>query len=254
MRKIAAMVLLGALAMSDAHAQSDSDRNWNFMIEPYLLAASINGEAGMGRLMGVPVDVSFSDILENLEMAAMVHAEAQHVSGWGVIFDYGFMDLGTDTTVGLGGVLSASLRQDIWELFVSRRLSAGDGNTEIFAGVRGWDNRVRASIDPAVLPGSASARIDEDWVDPVVGMRWTGPLAERWQLRLRGDIGGFGVGSDFSWAVKATAFFRMTDSLVLEFGYRAVDVDYENDNPPDQGFFAYDATTHGPLVGLVIEF
>ena len=230
------------------------DKTWDISIEPYLSAASIKGDAGMGRVSGTPIDVDFSAILENLKMAAMVHFEAQHRDGWGIVLDYGFMDLGADTTVGAGGVVDASIRQGIFEGLISRQIGAEGAGLEAIFGFRWWDNKVRANIDPLILPGSLNARIDEDWIDPVVGIRWTNALSEQWNLRLRGDIGGFGVGSDFSWSASATALYTMSDRFVLEFGYKAIDVDYDNGNASDQGFFAYDATTHGPLLGLIIEF
>jgi len=230
------------------------DKAWEISIEPYLTAASINGSTGMGRVAGAPIDVDFSTILENLKMAAMIHFEAQHRDGWGIVLDYGFMDLGADTAIGLGGIVDASIRQGIFEGLISRQIGGENAGLEAIFGIRWWDNKVRASIDPLVLPGSFNARIDEDWVDPIVGVRWSNELSDRWNLRLRGDIGGFGVGSDFSWGASATALYTMSDRFVLEFGYKAIDVDYDNGKASDQGFFAYDATTHGPLLGLVIEF
>lgn len=240
--------------LSCATTSFAEDKTWDISIEPYLSAASIKGDVGMGRVAGAPVDVDFSTILENLKMAAMVHFEAQHRDGWGIVLDYGFMDLGADTTVGVGGVVDASIRQGIFEGLISRQIGSKDAGLEAIFGFRWWDNKIRANFDPVILPGSVNARIDEDWIDPVVGMRWTNALSEQWNLRLRGDIGGFGVGSDFSWSASATALYSMSDRFVLEFGYKAIDVDYDNGNASDQGFFAYDATTHGPLLGLIIEF
>ena len=104
-----------SLLSAPAFSQEDSSRNWTFSVEPYLLGSSINGSAGMGRVSGIAVDVSFSDILENLQMAGMLHFEAQHRNGWGIILDYGFVDLGADTSVGFGGVIDASIRQGILE-------------------------------------------------------------------------------------------------------------------------------------------
>lgn len=243
-----------SVVLAATHTTYAEEKTWDFTIEPYLSAASIKGVAGMGRVAGAPVDVDFSTILENLSMAAMVHFEAQHQNGWGIVLDYGFMDLGADTTVGFGGVVDASVRQGIFEGMVSRKIGAEDSGLEVLAGIRWWDNQVRASFDPAIGPGSLSARIDEDWVDPIVGIRWTNTLSENWKLRLRGDIGGFGVSADSTWSASATALYTLSDRFVLEFGYRAIDVDYDNGNAANEGFFAYDTTTHGPLVGLIIGF
>jgi len=244
---ITVLLTLGAVA----NAQDD---NWDFTIKPYLMATSIEGNVGMGRVAGAPIDVDFSTILENLSMAAMVNFEAQHKNGWGFALDYGFMDLKADTTIGVGGIADAGVRQGILEAIVTLHTGKADSGLEAFAGIRWWDNQVRASIDPAILPGSVNTRIDEGWVDPIVGMRWTRELSDRWDLRLRGDLGGLGIGSDFTWSASASALYSMSDRFVLEVGYRTLDVDYDNGKASDQGFFAYDTTTHGPLLGLLIKF
>lgn len=252
-RQILIIIATAALfAATQTHAQGED--GWRFTVEPYLVATSINGDASVGRVVGVPVDVSFSDILENLDMAGMLHFEAQHGNGWGVVFDYGFMDLGADTSVGFGGILDASVRQGILELLVTRDVEIGATSMEVLAGVRSWSNKLKVSLDPAIWNGSLSTRVSEDWVDPVVGLRWTGELAERWRIRLRGDIGGLGVGSDFSWNASATALYNISDRFELEFGYKALDVDYDNGKAADNGSFVYDTTTHGPLLGLLINF
>ena len=254
--QILLMISLLWMACGSAFAQTDdgADRSWEFVLEPYLLATSIEGETSLGRISGVPVDVSFSDILDNLDMAGMLNFEAQHKNGWGIIMDYAFMNLSADTNVGFGGVIDAGVRQRIFEGLVSRRLDLAKGDMELYGGIRWWDNRITADFDPVIWPGSPSARIDESWIDPIIGLRWTTPLSKRWKLRLRGDVGGFSVGSSFTWSGAATALFRMTERLELQVGYRAVGVDYDNGKAPDNGFFEYNTTTHGPLVGLKIEF
>jgi hypothetical protein len=84
-------ILITALyAFTTAPAMADE---WTFSVEPYVLAASIAGDASIGRVTGVEIDVDFSTILEKLEMAAMVHFEAHSGNGWGFALDYGFMDL-----------------------------------------------------------------------------------------------------------------------------------------------------------------
>jgi hypothetical protein len=254
MRATLFSILALTLLPTFASAQEDDARTWQYTVKPYLLASSIDGEAGVGRVGGIPIDISFSDILENLQMAGMLNFEAQHRNGWGMIFDYAFMDLGGDTSVGLGGIVDAGVRQGILEALASHRLKTGTGTLELLAGIRWWDNQVQIDFDPLIGGGSPSLSVDEGWVDPVVGLRWTNSLSDRWKWSLRGDIGGFGVGSDFSWSARATAFYHMTDRFDLEFGYMAVDVDYDNGKAADSGLFTYDATTHGPMVGLVIKF
>ena len=247
---MASLTLFAIQVSADDHKKGD----WQYAIEPYVLATSISGDTSAGRVAGVPVDVDFSDILENLEMAGMLHFEAAHRSGWGLILDYGFMDLGADKSVALGGILDAGVKQGILEAIATRQIDVNSGSLEALAGIRRWDNKVKVSLDPMIWSGSVSKRIDEDWIDPVVGLRWTTEFAQDWRLRMRGDIGGFGVGADFTWSASATAIYGISDRFELEFGYRALDVDYDNEKGSGDGRFVYDTTTHGPLVGLIINF
>ena len=57
------------------------------------------------------------------------------------------------------------------------------------------------------------------WVDPIIGARYRRQLGDKWQIGLRGDIGGFNVGSEFAWYVNALASRRLTERLALTFGY-----------------------------------
>jgi hypothetical protein len=72
---------------------------------------------------------------------------------------------------------------------------------------------------------------DLEWVDPVVGARIRHQIAPGKDLRLEGDIGGFGVGSEFSWQVVAAYGFHATClgiPLHVDLGYRALAVDYRS--------------------------
>lgn len=242
------MCTVAVLAMP-VHAQ-----DWSFQVEPYLLASSIEGDAGVGRVTGVEVDVDFSRILETLSLGAMLHVEAHHQNGWGVILDYGFMNLEDDISSARGGTFKAEVDQGVFEALAVKRLQRDNSTLDILFGIRWWDNDIDAVVDPALLPGSVRAKVDEDWVDPVVGLRWLAPISEAWSISLRGDVGGFGVESDFSWQLAASAFYRFNDTAALELGYKALDVDFESGSRGSRDYFAYDTTTHGPVVGLQLNF
>jgi hypothetical protein len=65
------------------------------------------------------------------------------------------------------------------------------------------------------------------------------------------NIGGFEVGSDFTWNAQAyvgyqfSLFGRPTTLLV---GYRALYQDYHHNN------FEWDVTMHGPVIGTAVRF
>ena len=94
--------------------------------------------------------------------------------------------------------------------------------------------------------------LGDSWVDPVVGGRLVQDLAEDWFLTARGDLGGFGVGSDFSWNVQGGVGYEVSNSFSLVLQYKALDVDFQNDEAGSD-FLSYDTTTHGPLLGFVFR-
>lgn len=135
-----------------------------------------------------------------------------------------------------------------------RRNAIAGGTLDYLFGIRWWDNDLDLTIDPAVYPGSLSASVEEDWVDLVVGVRWINEINENWKSILYGDIGGFGVESDFTAVVSAGARYKMSDKWVLDLRYKALWVDYESGTPGTPGYFAYDTVTHGPLIGFIYNF
>jgi len=96
----------------------------------------------------------------------------------------------------------------------------------------------------------------QNWLDPIVGIRTVWDFAERWNFTLAGNIGGFGIGSDFAW--EASGYFGYCfslwgkDNANLLFGYQALYQDYKKGSGSDR--FEFDATMHGPLIGLSIGF
>lgn len=229
-------------------------QEWTFSIEPYLLAASIDGDAGMGRITGAPVDVPFSQILETLDIGAMLHFEGHSANGWGFALDYGFMDLSDDIFGERGGIVDTRVRQGTLEGLLLRQSGNPATGLEYFAGFRWWDNDVDVVINPAVLPGDVVRKVDASWIDLIIGARWTHQLNNRWSLMLRGDVGGFGVESDFTSSFAVGAVYEFSQHYALDLQYKALWVDFEDGSPGQSGYFSYDTVTHGPIVGFQFNF
>ena len=86
------------------------------------------------------------------------------------------------------------------------------------------------------------------WIDPVIGLRGRLNLDQRWYLTARGDVGGFGVGSKFSWQTEAALGFQITPNVFAEAGYRALGMDYQGNG------LIYDAITHGAQLTMGVNF
>ena len=247
------LVVFTVFVSADKGLATEND-NWRFVIEPYLMATNIEGDTSIGRATGVDVDVDFSDILENLEAAFMITAAAYHKSGWGIIVDYGFMKLGADTSGPIGGVINAEVRQGVLETFIAKQFTLQQGHWELYTGIRWWDNDIDVTIDPTIRPGSISLSVEENWVDPIIGAQISMPLSESFDLVFRGDVGGFGISSDFTALVAAGFHYRFTEMISLDVRYKALWVDYETGAKGTPGYFSYTTVTHGPILGVIFDF
>jgi len=91
------------------------------------------------------------------------------------------------------------------------------------------------------------ARTD-DWFDPFIGLRGRYHFNDRIYVTARGDVGGFGVGADFTWQASAALGVQLSDRIFAEAGYRILGVDYRDDG------LIYDVRTHGAEINLGITF
>jgi hypothetical protein len=94
----------------------------------------------------------------------------------------------------------------------------------------------------------------QSWTDLIAGARLVMDLPNNWTMALRGDVGGFGIGSSSDLSLQGSLVFRWVfrPNWDLAIGYRALYQDYETGKGTNK--FAYDATTHGPLLGLEHRF
>jgi hypothetical protein len=86
------------------------------------------------------------------------------------------------------------------------------------------------------------------WFDPYVGLRGRYNFNKAFYTAVRGEIGGFGAGSDLMWEVEGVIGINVTHCIFTEVGYRALSVDYENDG------LLFDTITHGPQITTGIIF
>jgi hypothetical protein len=117
---------------------------------------------------------------------------------------------------------------------------------DAYVGLRYWD--VHLEIDPIFGAGGATGlRRGEDWLDPIVGLHLD-VEHRRWFFVAEVDVGGFGLGSDFSWSALGAAGFRFAPWFGVMLGWKALSADYDDDG------FVFDATLNGPFASLVFTF
>ena len=69
---------------------------------------------------------------------------------------------------------------------------------------------------------------------------------------VRGDVGGFGVGSELTWNAALHLAHQLSEGVSLGFGYHVMDVDFEDGSGLSK--FTYDVQIHGPQIGVGFHF
>jgi hypothetical protein len=246
----------------NAEDESSSKNKWEFHVIPYFWLASLDGDV---TVKGIKSSVNFSgsDVLNMLDYGGEVHMEAWK-GKWGFFLDPTFLKLSADGRANIplvGGIdVDVDLKEWLVEfggLYTLGRWPLGtDGgkklSLDVLGGGRYWYMKGKLNADIPLLGFSKKVEKSKDWIDPIVGARLQADLTKKLSLAVRGDIGGFSVGSDFTWNASAILGYHFSQTVSAWLGYRVLGVDYESGS----GFskFKYDVIMHGPIVGLGFSF
>ncbi len=292
--RVAALVLAACVFTTAALADGEPGvpvplapkGGWSYQFTPYGWLPWVSGDAVIeGRSFTVAQNPA--QVLESLNMVWMSYAQAK--KGPLTLFnDTMYASLGDSDSLlhsrrfsphvsgTLGAALSADYRYwtvELGGMYEVMQWSSGLGTShapdtvlEMLAGGRYWHQELDVNvalagtldIDRLVIHGQeALARSGSvDWVDPFIGarLRWQPAAGE--EVALRGDVGGFGAGSKFTWQVLGTYNWYLCtySSLVLDgyLGYRALSVDYEQGEGVTR--YEFDVLQQGPVMGVTGRF
>jgi hypothetical protein len=281
MRRLVVMasVVLFMLVTSLAHGQTTSpaasqttsggaskpapkEDGWEFMVAPYLWATQINSKV---TVKGFSADMTtyFSDIVDHLNGGFLGHFEATKGGKWGFFLDTIYLkirgdgDLVTVRNAGLAPppTRDLTLTTESWIVEgggfyrLGRWPIAGKPGQAItvdaLGGLRYWYMSANLDTTSPVNPSG-----HDYWVDPFVGARAQVDLTRKLWFNLRGDVGGFGVGSDFSWNGVGIFGYRFTPAITGMLGYRAMYVNYKKSTSAVR----YEETFYGPMAGVSYTF
>jgi len=242
-------VVFVCLIAPKATAQSSSSE-WQYTIAPYLWAAGMDGTMTIAD-NEADIDVPFSDIIENLDFALMGHFDMRN-ERWVLASDLIFVDVGHDEKVtgddGLAeGTVTTGMDMTLFEVVGGYRVSPA---VALLAGARWVDMGASLRYSGDIV--GENADVSKDWIDPLVGVHVFAPLSEKWWLGARGDVGGFGVGSELTWQGYLDIGYRASASLSIILGYHALDIDYEGGSEPLYGNL--DLMVSGPQLGVAFHF
>lgn len=260
---------------------------WTYVVTPYVWMPSIDGTSTIkGR--SIDVDATFIDLLhrqipkELFGLMGTLEARKGQVSIW---TDLVYMKVGASDSAArsrnvhpnVGGSLaaSASVKFEMFiaeaaiahELWHARGAAPGSATSiDVYGGGRFWWQKAEGSLaltaglniaDLAITEGRAIANSgDVTWFDPLVGLRLRHHFSPGTELVVRGDVGGFGAGSNISWQAMGYLNWEFARTQRASWnamlGYRALYVDFEKG--AGNTLYEYDMLTHGPVIGVTARF
>ena len=236
------------------------ERPWSFGLIMYGWMQSLDGTIGV-RGIDADIDIRFKDILKELNFGMMTVLEARY-QRWGFMADMVYADLRGSASTPFDFLFSSvdyEQKQFLGNFVVSYCVVDQTAlRLDLYAGARvNWlDAEITLIGNPLQLPPGFPPFIvpnrgfsgSESWADPIVGARLQTRISGPVFARIGGDIGGFGVSSDFTWEVYGVIGVDVARNFSLLMGYRGLGTDYSNDG------FKYDVIAHGPAMGAEFRF
>jgi hypothetical protein len=236
------------------HVASTQPSDWHVEWVPfYLWFSGLKGNVGLGGVVA-PVDVSFSDVIKQLNIGLMTDLDIRR-KRVGLDTDLIFMSLSSDQkTTPIGNPetyigFTANAKELIVDPEVYVRLIDSDrGSVDAVGGGRYWHLNNSLDLFPVGGGAGVTAGQTQSWIDPVLGARFRMNLNKGWFVNVKGDAGGFGVGSQLTYQIYGGLGKEFKKRYSLLAGYRYLSVDYSN------GGFLYDVHMNGLLAGFAIRF
>ena len=254
----AAGALLLVAAMPAMAADEVAGDEWKISASVYLFGAEIDGTTNTGGDINMP----FSDLLKNLNMAYMGTFEARKGNEpWSLFTDIVYLNVGADkgdtehvpilegnhtikvdvdTKIGLKAWILTFA--GTYHVFENEKVTL-----DLMAGARYFWLNVKLDLNLGILNTSRQPKVDETdhvW-DAIVGVRGKIKLDDKWFMPYHADIGG--GGSQLTWqAFLGVGYNYKWGEVVL--GYRYMDYNFKSGWPVE------DLTFGGPLLGAKYHF
>ena len=220
---------------------------WQQLLAPYVWGAAISGSTVVGGV-GSDTSLSFGGLMDDLEagfMGVYRASRGRHT----FTFDAVYIGLGYTDHIPTNALkVETDLDQVILEADSGFALNE---RISILGGLRYVELETAAHVSSPLGPMFATHE-EQHWIDPVIGIEYSRPLRQPWSVILRGDIGGFGLGSDFAWQGLAVVQWQSSPRFGLGLAYRHLDMDYREGKGAHA--FEYDMAISGPAVGVVFTF
>jgi hypothetical protein len=275
----------GQQAVEAASTTIDNAEPWHFRAATYGWLMSVGGTVtAKGHV--VDVNASFIDLVQKSDsvIGYMGYFEANK-GQVGFFADAVFVRLGfsssalnyrnpvaslkVSTAANAGLTYSMTVIEAAGTYQLHRWLGATGAATALdaLAGIRVWNQAVDLRLDVVGVADvsrlglqrgigfSTASSGNFTWVDPVIGLRLRHQFTPSHDIVLLGDIGGFGLQSNFTWQVFAgyNAVWQFTGYQVAAvIGFRALGIDHSSSAGSTVN--SVNMVFYGPILGGSVRF
>ena len=258
-------VLFCLAGWSSAWASDSTSDEWTFTVAPYLWAVGMNGDVGVAGIK-TSVNDSFIDIMQDSDSVMAFMGDFSASKGpWSFFVSPTWAKLGSDDES--FGPIKADVTETITIIGFGMKYRLAEWSlADMPGGSPAWANQ-KFTFD--LLAGGRYTHLkieldfkrigsrdkSKDWVDPFVGAVTQIGLTDKLSFRVRGDVGGFGVGSDVTLNGVGLLGYKVRPfglDGTLAAGYRALYQDYTDGSGRNK--FTWNMTLHGPVLGLAVTF
>jgi outer membrane protein OmpA-like peptidoglycan-associated protein len=235
-----ATAVAATLAIAAASSAQAQDENWSFEVAPYVWAAGLDTDITIGD-QTANVERSFSDIFDALDFGGGIMAGGR-VGHFVAVTQIDYLALDSDLVddAPTRGRLETDVLMAMLALGYRFERSRAGAHTDLLFGARSLslDNKL-------TLDGLGQFEGDKDFVDPIVMLRPSFPLGNRWRFNPTISFGA-GGDSEKTWEVQPQFQFQISDNVGLRIGYRKLYYEIDSEN----GRNKFDGSFQGLIIGI----
>lgn len=224
---------------------------WSASLTSYVWFAGLDADVDVRNLPTAHMNVDFSEIFDKIDWApppVMLLGEVRY-DRFALISD--FIYLGVEDSAKGSGPLQVKadgeLDTIVWTFGATYRAVQTDRvSIDLEAGGRMWNEHADLELNGPRRSRNFGDNVN--WVDPIIGLVGQVELGHGFSLYAESDVGGFGVGATLDWQAVGTIRYQVSQSFMVQAGYRYLAVDYDKDG------FKMDAAIYGPIIGGSVSF
>ncbi|HSI84984.1 MAG: hypothetical protein ACAI35_28190 [Candidatus Methylacidiphilales bacterium] len=224
--------------------------DWQFKVGIPGWMPGVEGEVGVRNVTG-DLDIGFDDLLRHIKAVAVLGFEIRH-DKWAFAADGLYMKVADnlETRDIIFDSANITFEQAIVNFALSYRFIDTPRIT-MDASVGGRFQYIGMTLDLETrrtrIP-SQSREDSRDWVDPIIGINTTVQIYKPLAFTFKGDVGGFGVGSELTYQLYAGLDLQLSRRFYASLGYRYMSTDYTD------GDFKWDVSIGGPQLECGVKF